>query len=122
MSIINEIKKGAKQLGSAIVDPWGIASKTYDVVTDAYHRLSGVPTSKERRNQARDINDQIKAYKEQTNLAREELNQKRAAEVTEKRRINEKQIRSLRNTYRSRGLLGGEASADEAGMTSKLGG
>lgn len=103
-------------------DPWGIASKTADVATDIYHRVTGVPTAKERRTERHAINDQIKAYKEQTNLAREELNAKRAAEVTEKRRVNEKQIRALRNTYRSRGLLGGQVTPTEEGMTSKLGG
>jgi len=52
------------------------------------------------------INDQIKAYKDQSNLAREELNKARATEEVQKRRIQEKQIRSLRRNYRPAGMLG----------------
>lgn len=69
------------------------------------------------------INDQISAYKEQTNLAREQLDETRAQTEAEKRRVQEKQIRSLRRTYRAQGvgMLGqGESAAQD--MNAKLGG
>lgn len=103
----------------------------YGKISDFYHRVTGIPTAKERRatkkfqlNEQQAINDQIKAYREQTQIAREELNQKRASELIEKRRINEKQIRALRNNFRAQGLLGGRqlSETDQSGMTSKLGG
>ena len=93
-------------------DPWGIASTTY-------HTVTGAPTAKEKRAQARQVNDQIKAYSEQTRIAKEELDQKRASAAAEKRRINEKQIRALRGSYRSKSILNAEVS--EPGMNTKLG-
>lgn len=67
------------------------------------------------------INDQIKAYKEQSQLTREELSRVRNEQAMEKRRIQEKQIRALRRNYRPQGLLGtGSAPADD--VSQKLGG
>lgn len=63
---------------------------------------------------------EIKQYKKQTELARQELNKIRDQQATEKRRINEKQIRSLRNNYRPRSLFA--AANNEEGMSDQLGG
>lgn len=66
------------------------------------------------------VNDQIKAYKDQTAIARKEIEAKRGEQIAEKRRIEEKQIRSLRRNYRSPGMLG--TSSTTEGMSQKLGG
>lgn len=75
---------------------------------------------------------QANAYKEQTKLAQEEINRKREEQAVERRRIDEKQIRSLRRNRSARGFLGSAAPAtpakqglsplDESGMSDKLGG
>lgn len=67
------------------------------------------------------INGQIKAYKEQTELTRKEIDRVKNEEAVEKRRVNEKQIRSLRHNYRSSGMLGG-GDASQADMSQNLGG
>lgn len=54
------------------------------------------------------IAQQIKAYKDQTELTRKQLDETRAATMAEKRRVEQKQIRGLRSNYRAPnvGLLG----------------
>lgn len=52
------------------------------------------------------MNDQIKAYQDQSNIARDEMNRAKDSQVAEKRRIQEKQIRALRRNASSRGFLG----------------
>lgn len=98
-------------------------------VRDKYVKLQtvGAYDPKKNRDMEREqrylINDQINAYKEQTNLAREQLNEARSQSEIEKRRIQEKQIRSLRRNYRASGMgmlgMGQPASED---MNTKLGG
>lgn len=65
------------------------------------------------------INDQVSAYREMTEITKAEIARKRGEEVTEKRRIEEKQIRALRRNNRSQGLLG--VSSDQ-NQNAKLGG
>ena len=69
------------------------------------------------------INDQIQAYKDQTALTKQALDQTRASQEVEKRRVEQKQIRALRGTYRSAGLganmMGAPGTPD---MNNKLGG
>lgn len=77
----------------------------WDKVTDAYHGITGIPTATERRDQARMVNDQIKAYRDQTEITKQEIAQKQGEESAEKRRIEEKQIRGLRRNYRPAGML-----------------
>lgn len=69
------------------------------------------------------INSQMKAFRDQTELAKKQLDEARTQTDNEKRRINEKQIRTLRRNYRAQGagLLGVGQSASED-TTSKLGG
>jgi hypothetical protein len=67
------------------------------------------------------MQDQMKAYKDQTELTRQEIDRKRAEGAAEKRRVEEKQIRSLRRNYRPQGLLGSGASPT-ADTTTQLGG
>lgn len=81
---------------------WG---KITDFVTDIAHGVTGLPTARERRSQQNIMSEQIKAYREQTAIAKSEIDRKRGEEVIEKRRINEKQIRSLRRNFRPAGFL-----------------
>jgi hypothetical protein len=67
------------------------------------------------------IQDQMKAYKDQAELTRQEIDRKRAEGAAEKRRVEEKQIRSLRRNYRPQGLLGSGA-APTADTSTQLGG
>lgn len=88
---------------------------------------AGMYDPKRARQQERDqrnaVNAQIKAYQDQTNLARQQLDEARAATQAEKRRVEEKQIRALRRNYRSQGagMLGVGSSATDD-MNSRLGG
>src|ERR1017187_7286974 len=72
------------------------------------------------------VNAQMKAYKDQTELTREQLNKTQAATDAEKRRVEEKQIRSMRRNYRApnagmSGMLGtGEPATGD--MNNNLGG
>jgi hypothetical protein len=78
--------------------------------------------SRENDRQQRDmVNAQIKAYQDQTNLAKQQLDEARNATQAEKRRVEEKQIRALRRNYRAAGMLGTGAAASED-MNQKLGG
>lgn len=82
-------------------DPWDIGSRTY-------HAVTGTPTADERRNQQYAVNDQIKAYKDQTALAQQQIDEARNEQDVQKRKINEKQIRALRNNFRpASGFLNG---------------
>ena len=97
---------------------WG---NIWDKVTDFAHNVTGIQTEDQKRNAQKMINDQVKAYKEQSEITKNELSRVKNEEATEKRRINEKQIRALRRNYRSAGLLGqGQPGATD--MNSKLGG
>ena len=92
-----------------------------------FNKLTGRRSELEKREQANQVNEQVKAYKEQTNLAKEELNTVRNQKNAEKRRINEKQVRSLRSHYRAPGLTQyvqglGESGELEGGLNRNLGG
>lgn len=94
----------------------------WNYLTDKAHDLTGIPTEDEKRHQKKAMREQMEAYKSQTELNRQMINEKRNAEAAEKRRIEEKQIRSLRRNYRPPGaMLGGGATTGE-GMSNKLGG
>lgn len=90
-------------------------------VTDIYHDVTGIPTAKEKRDRQDMVNEQIRSYREQTELTRQELARKRDETNVQKRRVEEKQIRTLRRNSRSQGLLGASQS-NENDMSTKLGG
>ena len=92
-------------------DPWGVAS-------DIYHAVTGAPTASQRRDAQRLMNEQMKAYRQQTEITRQEIARKRDSEAVEKRRVEEKQIRSLRRNYRSQSLMG-TADMGQADMSPK---
>ena len=95
--------------------------------TVEYVGTAGLYDPKKSRQADRDqrdmVNAQIKAYQDQTALARQQLDEARSQTQAEKRRVEEKQIRALRRNYRAQGAgmlgVGSPASQD---MTDKLGG
>jgi chromatin segregation and condensation protein Rec8/ScpA/Scc1 (kleisin family) len=124
MGFFGSLWRGAKDIAKTGLDPREGLKQVMDpggMVSDAYHVITGAPTAKDKRTQQTMLADQIKAYKDQTELTRQELNTKRDQVAAEKRRVEEKQIRSLRRNYRAPGFLGG-GGASEPDMTAKLGG
>lgn len=89
----------------------------------AFNKITGRASDDEKRNQQYAINDQIKAYKEATDLTNQALATKQSEMDVEKRRVNEKQIRALRNNFRSSGgFLNNQSSATgDAALPTKLG-
>lgn len=82
----------------------------------------------ERHERNEQVKSQMEAYKEQTQLTRDEINRKRGEEKAEKRRVEEKQIRNLRRNYSTRGLLNYQnqqassgAAPAQADVSNKLG-
>lgn len=69
-----------------------------DLLAAGFHAVTGAPTAAEKRSQANMVNEQIKAYKDQTALSQQQLDETRAQKDVVRRQINEKQIRSLRNS------------------------
>lgn len=94
------------------LDPFGIGS-------DIYHKVTGAPTAKEKRNQASMVAEQAQAYRDSTKLATDEIERKRGEMSAEKRRMDEKQIRGLRRSTRPAGFMDNQASGTS--ITSKLG-
>lgn len=99
-------------------------------IEGGFNRLTGRSSAEERRSQQSLVNDQIQAYKDQTNIAKQAADQIEGEKQVQKRLIQEKQIRSLRNNYRSAGgFLNNQASSMPApggvgtspGITNKLG-
>lgn len=95
----------------------GIFSKIWDVATDIGHAVTGIPTADDKRNQAKMVRDQVEAYKKQTELTRSELARTQAEKATERRRVQEKQIRALRGSYRSPNII----DSAQIGVSPKLG-
>jgi hypothetical protein len=101
-----------KEIGKVIKQPYEMGKGIFDTIT-------GQPSSAEKKL----MNEQMKAYKEQSEITKNELNRVKGEEVAEKRRIQEKQIRALRGRQSSRGFLGTTSpEATTPGTSSKLGG
>lgn len=66
---------------------------------DVWNTITGQPTSRERREQARAVQEQLEMYREQTRLANEELEKAKHTRELEQQKINEKQVRALRSNY-----------------------
>lgn len=94
-------------------------------LSDFEHRLFGMPTDREQTDMRYQVQDQMKAYKDQMEITKQEIERKRGEEKAEKRRIEEKQIRALRGRLRTPGIMGGQAvgsgATPAAGTTNKLG-
>jgi hypothetical protein len=74
-----------------------------DTFGGVYHKITGTQNESEKRADQYAINDQIKAYKQQSELSNSELQKVQAEKDVQKRKINEKQIRALRSQYRPAG-------------------
>lgn len=86
-----------------------------------FNKITGRMSEDDKRNQQYAINDQIKAYKDATALSTQQLNDTRAEQNVEKRKINEKQIRSLRNNFRpAGGFLNNSANSSSLGGSNPL--
>lgn len=81
----------------------GAANSVRNYEEGAFNKVTGRSSEDDKRNQQYMLNDQIKAYKDQTDLAEKELASKQAEKAVVKRQVNEKQIRALRNSYRPAG-------------------
>ena len=87
--------------------------RTVDAVEGGINAITGRSSAAEKRAQAQQIQDQIDAYKNQTEITQKEIADKQQQEAVEKRRINEKQIRSLRGNYRAAGFLNNGADTSQ---------
>lgn len=100
----------------------GIADKIFkpaeDMAGGIFNKMTGNPSAADKRAQAAMVNAQLQAYRDATELTQNEINRKRGEEAVEKRRIEEKQIRGLRNSYRPAGFL----DAGDSELSNKLGG
>jgi len=102
----------------SLLDPWGILEKTKDVAQKA----TGYKNASDKRQATGLMNEQIKAYKDQSEITRQEADAKRDEGIAEKRKVDEKQIRALRRSYRTQGFLGAANNSGQADMDAKLGG
>lgn len=93
----------------------------FGFIGDVFSRLTGGPTAAQRKKQKEEMNAQIRAYQQQTEITKKELAAKKDQEDAEKRRIEEKQIRALRRNNRAQGFLG-TTQEQQPGITEKLGG
>lgn len=100
MSWWNPIDVGKKVLTA----PIDVLKKEADIGSSAF----GLPTADDRRKQMAGINEQVKFYRNQTNIANSEVSRAREQQLVEKRRIEEKQIRSLRRNFRPASFAGGD--------------
>lgn len=104
----------------------GNENRLRDMETDLVHKVTGTPTAAEKRDSARMVNDQIKAYKEQTEITRQGIAEAKAQRDIERRRVEEKQIRGLRGRSRASGLINQASPSNtslggSSGLPSKLG-
>lgn len=96
-----------EKIGRGILGGFSAATDfAEDVAGNAYHMVTGTPNAaqeREKKAQQNAMNEQIKSYKDQTALSQKMLADTQAQKDVERRRINEKQIRALRNSYRAPG-------------------
>lgn len=95
----------------------GFFDSIVDTVSDVWHEVTGTPTAADRRKNQQLMQDQINAYKQQTALAESEMKRAREERLQAKKRLDEKQIRSLRRSNRSAGFM----DSGNEGLSSTLG-
>lgn len=110
MGFLGSLGRSVKKIGKEIIDPGGI-------ISDVWHGVTGSPTAKQMRAQMNLANEQMNLYREQTRIAQEELDRKRDEMASEKRRVEEKQVRALRRNFRPAGFLDNQDD-----LSNKLGG
>jgi|SRR5580698_6316221 hypothetical protein len=96
-----------------------IIKQPYEMGKGIFNTITGQPSDAEKKL----MKEQMRAYKEQTEITKNEINRAKDEQLVEKRRIQEKQIRALRGKSSSRGFLGTTSpEASTPGTSSKLGG
>ena len=71
---------------------------------------------------SKQLGDAAEAQRKQSEITQDEINSARAAQDVEKRRIEEKQIRAMRNQYRpTGGFLNNQALGGQSTLPNKLG-
>jgi hypothetical protein len=96
----------------------GDINKGYSALGGAFDRATGRESAADKRLQMQSIAQQTDAYKAQTALDQQQINDARASQDVQKRKIEEKQIRALRNNYRSPGgYLGTPAGGQQGGSS-----
>lgn len=96
----------------------------FDKIGGFVNKITGRESASEKRQRASDVQAQIDAYKKSTELAEKQIKDAQASKDVEKRKINEKQIRSLRNNYRpAAGFLQNQrlTESNPNELTNKLG-
>ncbi len=83
----------------------GIFDKIGDALGSVFHAVTGTMNASEKRQQKQAIQSQVDYYRKQSEISDSQISQAREQQMVEKRRINEKQIRSLRRSFRPAGLL-----------------
>jgi hypothetical protein len=113
--------KSDRGVGGAIGDFFSKTTDPFGTVSDAYHAVTGTPTASDKRDAAALANAQIQAYKDATDLTRQGIEEARKQRETERRRIEEKQIRGLRNRSGRGGLMSSQSdSSNKLGSGSAL--
>jgi hypothetical protein len=92
--------------------PMGIFQKWWDINTDILHGITGVPTAAEKRDRAALVAGQMDAYKQQTEIAQKATDAAREQQTAEKRRMNEKQVASMRRHFSPAGFLDSSQPSD----------
>lgn len=107
---------------SNFISRW--SDKVDNALGAAFNRVTGHQSAAERRSMATQAQQQVQAYKDQSEILKSETDRKRGELQAEKRRVEEKQIRALRGSRRSAGFLGGASlgsGTSDQGTTNKLG-
>jgi hypothetical protein len=90
---------------------------------DLFNKATGRISASDRRATNQMLTDQVNSYKEMTEISKKQIAEKKDEQSAEKRKINEKQIRSLRRNYRPQGIMNAGSNPNTIGGESdKLGG
>jgi predicted XRE-type DNA-binding protein len=90
-----------------------------DIGGSVWHGITGTPSEADKRAARQSMQAQIDFYKQQTEMEQSEIARKQGEQLAEKRRVEEKQIRSLRRNFRPAGFLDTPNGGD---VSDKLGG
>lgn len=139
MSLWTSLRDTAESAASTILSPidfrgesarkqsggvTGFLNRARSAEESGFNAVTGRTSSSDKRIQTQQINDQIQAYKDQTAITQKQIDSVKAEKDAEKRKINEKQIRSLRSSNRSSsGFLNssGAPSSSNAGLGDSTG-
>lgn len=83
----------------------GILQKWWDINTDILHAISGVPTAAQKREQSALVSNQMKAYKQQTEISNQAVMQAKEQQNADRRRMSEKVVASMRRMRSSPSVM-----------------